>query len=704
MPLNDLQQALCVRLGLDPRTTPEDALQEKAADALSARAGVVQPRTVDRERRSIEIVLTTDAPVEVWDYERWEAVDEVLVMSGARLKGARKGKLPLLDCHQRDTARRVLGSVVDLRVDGGNMIGTEVYSAISEPEFIKAAEGHLDQRSVGYRVHAATWIAPGESAAVGGKTYTAGPGRYLKVATDWTPVECSVVPIAADPAAGTRSQAGTPPAKPPAQPPPAEPGNDSATQETRTMPENQTQNAAPPPVTPAAEPTITRKEFEALQKQVAESARAGAIDAVFRSFAHVDGIAAVRQAAIDDPACTVDAARAKLVELLASKTPSVGKATTGKEEADHRRENGIAYVYQRAQPTAKVTDEERKQAAVYRGFSLLDLARHCLEANGIATRGMDQMELVGRAFVATGDFPHILSSTANKALLAAYAAAPTQWARWCRRGSLSDFKATPRVQMSESGVLESVPEGAEFPQYSVSDTAENIQLGTYGKIFAITRQAIINDDMDAFGRIPTQHARAWARTINQLAVTHLLANPTMHDTGALYNATAVTTAGGHYNYDTSTTTVTTQATAEAVVRALFAFIRNQKDVDLKSYLQLMPAVVMTGPTLSRYFMQALFENNRSSAEAQVDIRRMGLDLIEEPEIENSLITGYANHSTYMFCNPSDAAAIEVAFLNGNDAPTLEQEQGFSIDGIRLKVRGDVGVKAIDWRPTSFHHN
>ncbi len=52
---------------------------------------------------------------------------------------------------------------------------------------------------------------------------------------------------------------------------------------------------------------------------------------------------------------------------------------------------------------------------------------------------------------------------------------------------------------------------------------------------------------------------------------------------------------------------------------------------------------------------------------------------------------------YLFANPSEAPVLEVVFLDGNDMPYVESEDGFSVDGTRWKVRLDFGVGAIDYR-------
>jgi len=52
---------------------------------------------------------------------------------------------------------------------------------------------------------------------------------------------------------------------------------------------------------------------------------------------------------------------------------------------------------------------------------------------------------------------------------------------------------------------------------------------------------------------------------------------------------------------------------------------------------------------------------------------------------------------YGAASASQTDTIEVAFLNGNEAPALESENGFTVDGVSYKVRREVGVKAIGHR-------
>ena len=71
------------------------------------------------------------------------------------------------------------------------------------------------------------------------------------------------------------------------------------------------------------------------------------------------------------------------------------------------------------------------------------------------------------------------------------------------------------------------------------------------------------------------------------------------------------------------------------------------------------------------------------------VRGLFSDIIDTPRLTGSRF--------YLFANPEEAPVIEVAFLDGNQEPYLEMQEGFDVDGTRYKVRLDFGVAAIDYR-------
>ena len=143
-------------------------------------------------------VLTTEQPAMVWDWDRWDFVDEVLLADGILLPDIRQ--VPLLDSHSRDSVDDHLGSVIDIKGDqagGYAAVSGLVQFAADEKSrrtWQKVEDGHITDGSVGYRVTKSIWIPEETEAAIEGRLFT-GP---LKVSLKWQLKEFSITPIGAD--------------------------------------------------------------------------------------------------------------------------------------------------------------------------------------------------------------------------------------------------------------------------------------------------------------------------------------------------------------------------------------------------------------------------------------------------------------------------------------------------------------------------
>jgi phage head maturation protease len=170
---------------------------------ITTRSFQVRSATANDEERSVEATISTESPVEVYDWSSDRMVEEVLLGDAA----AMPAQLPLLANHARYSLDSVLGSIRNIRLESGSMIG-RLYFADDDDAmraWSKVRAGHLTDVSVGYRVQEAVEIQPGATAVVKGRTFQAGK-RALRVATKWTPKEGSLVPIGADQAAKIREQ------------------------------------------------------------------------------------------------------------------------------------------------------------------------------------------------------------------------------------------------------------------------------------------------------------------------------------------------------------------------------------------------------------------------------------------------------------------------------------------------------------------
>ena len=108
---------------------------------------------------------------------------------------------------------------------------------------------------------------------------------------------------------------------------------------------------------------------------------------------------------------------------------------------------------------------------------------------------------VEMALHGTSDFPNILRDVGSMSLSNAYEAAQSAIKQTSREIAASNFRSLHSVKVSAGPDLEEVNEQGEFKSGTVQEGAETFAVKTYGKIFGITRQAIVNDDLDVFSNM-----------------------------------------------------------------------------------------------------------------------------------------------------------------------------------------------------------
>ncbi|MFB0491958.1 hypothetical protein ABIE45_004544 [Methylobacterium sp. OAE515] len=335
---------------------------------------------------------------------------------------------------------------------------------------------------------------------------------------------------------------------------------------------------------------------------------------------------------------------------------------------------------------ARAEDKDRGNEFV--GLTLAELARSSLTVRNMKSGGENRMAMVGRAFTvrnsgpgfnSTSDFPSILQNVAYRAVLKGYQEVDETFPLWTGKGTASDFRPISRVDMGLFPSLGKVEEGAEYTYATMGDTGTVVQVATYGKLFAITRQAIINDDLQFFQRVPERMGRAAKRTIGNLVYAVLNGNPTMQDGVALFNA-------AHGN-------LATVAGAPNVANLAAAMAAMQVQTDTSGIGTgggVMPKYVLTPPALWMPTKVAITSANYPGDPASVanPIRDMFTP------ISDSRLTGTA---WYMAADPNQQDTIEVTYLDGVEEPFLDQKDGWTVDGTEMKVRIDAGVKALHWR-------
>lgn len=651
-----------------PQPTPPADLTTRSLSLRLSSDGA--PASLDAEARSVEVVCSTESLVSVIDWERYEVVDEVLLMSGCEIPASRQ--IPLLNSHYRGDISSVLGSCRDLRIEGGELIGRAHYSAadpVAEQAWQKTREGHLTDYSIGYRVIESTWIPEGKSQTIAGRSFR-GP---VKVATKWKVRELSTCPIGADELAKARAA--------------AQPIN--PIREEKPMPEQADQNVsgrgdqnqAPAHQTPAPEPVRTLTEAD-VQRQAQEIARAEIVrrEEIRTLCAHY-GFEDLGRELIDGNK-SLDEARQAVLKKHMTESPTAGgvgfRAAVIADERDKFRAAAQDAIVLRAglrHDPAKLAPG----ALDLRGYSLRELAREALRIAGQSTGG-DVMQMVGRALTVS-DFPVLLGNTANLALMAGWEGAEETWETWADgSGSVSDFKTHTLARAGEVDDLDEIGEDDEYKYGSLAEQSETFKLATYGKLNKISRQAIINDELGSITDAFSRRGEAAARKVGDLVYAVLTANSAMGDGTALFHSS-------HGNLGTGGALGATTA-AEAI-----KLMGLQKDIGGKRRLNI-PARYFIGPkalegSAEIFFGSQMLDVTTGSQQVNPYAGSRFVRVFDSRLDDDS-------SAAYYFAGPK-GKTVKVFFLNGNRTPYLETKQGWNVDGVELKTRIDAGAKALSWK-------
>lgn len=377
---------------------------------------------------------------------------------------------------------------------------------------------------------------------------------------------------------------------------------------------------------------------------------------------------------------TLDDARKEVLTQLAKRTeraPISSRADihTITDETETRREMVTEALIHRYRPSNKLSDGARQ----YAGLSLIELARELLTQNGVNTRGMDRMRIAERAFQGTSDFPSILANVANKTLRVGYESAGRTFPAWARQATAADFKPINRTNLSDAPVLESVNENGEFKRGAITDGKETYQLATVGKIIGITRQAIINDDLDAFTRVPAMLANAAANFESDAVYSILTANAALSDNVALFHAT-------HNNLTGTGTAIS--VTSLGVARALM----RKQTTPKGAVMNLRPRFMIVPAALETIASQYVSEQYVAAKSSDFNPFAGQLEVISEARLD-------ANSATAWYLAADNAAidTVEYCYLEGQNGVYIETRQGFDVDGMEIKARLDFAAKAIDYR-------
>ncbi|MBQ3332872.1 MAG: Mu-like prophage major head subunit gpT family protein [Thermoguttaceae bacterium] len=300
------------------------------------------------------------------------------------------------------------------------------------------------------------------------------------------------------------------------------------------------------------------------------------------------------------------------------------------------------------------------------------------------------------AAFSTVDLPGILSNVANKSLLAGYESVSDNWRQIAKVSSVQDFKEHTRYRMNSNFVFEKVGAAGKLKHGEVGEQKFSQKADTYGIMFALTREMIINDDLGALNDIPTQIGVGAGEAIADAIWSLVLANPTQADGQAFYSA-------AHNNYLTGASNA---LSIDGLTAGVTQFMKQTKPngrplAVAPRYLLVPPELAVKANTL----MNAQVVNETTSTgkmSPNINPHAGRCEVVVSEYLSNSSYTGYSATGWYLFADPARIPSFEIAFLNGIDRPTIERaDADFDTLGVQFRGYIDFGVKEQDWRGSVF---
>lgn len=690
----------------------------------STRAAFV-PSSIDAEARTVQIVWTTGAEGErcEWDGEIYLEslrVDDKSIRMGRLNSGA-----PVLDAHQSYELRNQIGVVEKAWIEGGE--GHAIVRFANTPEvestWIKVRDGICRNISVGYVVYHYERVAGQDGA----------PDQMIAV--DWEPLEISFVPVPFD--AGAQVRGGVTPrtftadvtfrtkGKPKmrtikqiraaltqaraAVTKAREVADEAKVAEAQAALEEieaeletalDTLDEGTGTGTGTGDPVETPEEMAAREAREAaasagdtpeergvkaERLRAAAI----RTFGAQFKVDTKVTDALVERGFTVEQAKLELLTTLATRqaaiNPNAGGTMPDKKIIEVARDMEAAILHRAAPSKHKLPETARG----FRGLSLLDMARQSIEMAGGTTRGMDRdavarMALNVTSFSqqraagmhSTSDFPLILGNTINRSLRAAYEAIEQTWMPLGRQSNFPDFRERTSVALGEASRLEKVLEGGEYKYGTLPEEGTKIKVAKFGKIIALTWEAIINDDLNAFDKIPTALANSARETESDLIWNLFLVDRKYSDGVNIFNS-----AHGNIAGSAGPLNVTTLQAARTA-------LRTQKGIDKKTFVRVNPKYLVVGPLNEMAAYQYTSTAYTPVTAGTINpVYNTNLVVIVEPRI-----TDYR-----WFVVGENVDTFEWGYLDGEGGLITDTREGFEVDGVEVKARLVFGADWVDYR-------
>ncbi|WP_146592327.1 head maturation protease, ClpP-related [Puniceibacterium confluentis] len=326
----------------------------------------------------------------------------------------------------------------------------------------------------------------------------------------------------------------------------------------------------------------------------------------------------------------------------------------------------------------------------FRGMRLSGLAMHLAgnrqghDRNRAMQVGFRSTTMLGGAH-GVSDFAYITTEVMNRSLIAEYDRRGANWSIVAGTPlEASDFREMHAVRFGGDFQLKTVKENGEYHEATLADGADGLAVERRGRTISLTFEAVVNDDMGAFQRIPREFAMA-ARTMENSMVWKLI-----RTNAALSSDSTALFATGHKNLAASggAISATTVGAARKAMWEQTAY--GSKDSD--DFLQVVADRLLVPPALELAAMQ-FAASTTPVKDSETNPFKDSLTPSTIPHL--GAAAGGSDTAWYLIA--SDLPPVSVAYLSGYESPTVQTIEGMNPDKVTMNARHIFGAANTEFR-------
>ena len=588
--------------------------------------GVVHTRvaTVSRDPTSEKmtfVLISNDNGGKRYDWDSGGQYEEVLDVNGARY-----GQLNTLFKDHDRGVDSAIATITNTRLEEGQIVSDVAFGSDSEAQRVetKYKEGILTDVSIGYEI-------------LEYKREEREGQIDLVTITDYEILEASAVGIGFDSGAKKREKEIT-----------------------------MADKIDPAVAAEAVRVADIESENKRLKAEAKESKRVADIEKAGGLYKAEPALIARMVA---DKNANVHTLNSEILQARMDETPTVEVEVGGVPEAEKMR--GLM----RDSLSSRMGASISLQDNMFAEASLSDIAARML--------GIDPMrkqEIASRALV-TSEFPALLIDAGNRTLEKEFDAQASTWQEWTSQTELRDFRPVDVItSVNSGGKMDEIKENGELKEIERGESKRTWGLKSYGNKAYLTREVFINDDLGAFGNIPTDFAERAANResgdmYDLLRMTGTGANFVMNDGKALFHV-------DHGNLGTTAFSSTALTAAKVAMR---------KQTGLNGTpLNILPAYLIVSPELESEAMTLL-----ASAASIEDAKN---NKVVNPHYKTLqlIVDSRLTVATEWYLATS-SRTLQAGYLAGSGRRPKIQVNHHSIQGVEYETVFDFGVTAISYQ-------